>query len=54
MANPASSYRNQGRWEEAEKLGAEVMETSKIKLGFGHPDALASMKKKVKKKYLPR
>ena len=50
MANPVLAYRNQGRWEEAEKLDAEVMETSKTKLGFGHPDALASMKKKPIKK----
>ncbi|KAB8237922.1 uncharacterized protein BDW43DRAFT_321109 [Aspergillus alliaceus] len=30
MADLASTYRNQGRWNEAEKLQAQVMETSKI------------------------
>ncbi|KAF2842563.1 hypothetical protein M501DRAFT_1022519 [Patellaria atrata CBS 101060] len=29
MANLASTYRNQGRWKEAEKLDVEVMETRK-------------------------
>jgi hypothetical protein len=43
MANLASTYRNQGRWEEAEKLFVEVMETSKEKLGSDHPDTLTSM-----------
>ncbi|OBS15388.1 hypothetical protein FPOA_13777 [Fusarium poae] len=43
MANLASTYRNQGRWEEAEKLFVEVMETSKAKLGVDHPDTLTSM-----------
>ena len=43
MANLASTYRNQGRWEEAEKLDVQVMETSKTKLGADHPDTLTSM-----------
>ncbi|KAK4170577.1 hypothetical protein QBC36DRAFT_341619, partial [Triangularia setosa] len=33
MANLASTYKNQGRWEEAEKLLVQVMEASKTKLG---------------------
>ena len=33
MANLASTFWNQGRWEEAEKLFVQVMETSKTKLG---------------------
>src|SRR5438552_15443752 len=36
-------YRNQGRWEEAEKLEVEVMETRKTKLGADHPSTLTSM-----------
>ena len=43
MANLASTYRNQGRWEEAEKLDVQVMETGKIKLGADHPDTLTSI-----------
>ncbi len=43
MANLASTYRNQGRWKEAEKLEVQVMETSKTKLGADHPDTLTSM-----------
>jgi hypothetical protein len=43
MANLASTYRNQGRWEEAEKLEVQVMETSKTKLGADHPSTLTSM-----------
>ena len=38
MANLASTYRNQGRWEAAEELDVQVMETSKKKLGADHPD----------------
>jgi tetratricopeptide (TPR) repeat protein len=41
--NLASTYRNQGQWEEAAKLDAEVMETCKAKLGADHPDTLRSM-----------
>jgi hypothetical protein len=43
MANLASTYRNQGRWDDAEKLEVQVMETSKTKLGVDHPDTLTSM-----------
>ena len=35
MANLASTYWNQGRWEEAEELEVQVMETSKRMLGAG-------------------
>ncbi|PSN58826.1 putative kinesin [Corynespora cassiicola Philippines] len=43
MANLASTYRNQGRWDDAEKLFVQVMKTRKTKLGDDHPDTLASM-----------
>ncbi|KAF2478029.1 uncharacterized protein BDR25DRAFT_348315 [Lindgomyces ingoldianus] len=43
MANLASTYWNQGRWDAAEKLEVEVMETRKKKLGADHPDTLTSM-----------
>ena len=43
MANLASTYRSQGRWDKAEKLDVEVMETSKTKRGSDHPDTLSSM-----------
>jgi len=43
MANLASTYRNQGRWDDAEKLEVQVIETSKTKLGVDHPDTLTSI-----------
>ncbi|MDI1492405.1 MAG: hypothetical protein OHK93_003619 [Ramalina farinacea] len=43
MANLASTYRNQGRWKEAEELEVRVMETRKRVLGEEHPDTLTSM-----------
>ena len=43
MFNLASTYRNQGRWAEAEKLDVQVMETRKTVLGPEHPDTLTSM-----------
>ncbi|KAL1891094.1 hypothetical protein Sste5346_007920 [Sporothrix stenoceras] len=43
MANLASTFWNQGRWEEAEKLEVQVMETSKTKLGVDHPSTLTSI-----------
>ena len=43
MANLVLTYRNQGRWKEAEELGVQVMETRKRVLGQEHPDTLASM-----------
>src|SRR6266699_27742 len=42
MANLASTYRNQGRWKEAEELEVRVMETRKRVLGEEHPDTLTS------------
>jgi hypothetical protein len=33
MANMAATYKNQGRWKEAEELQVQVMETHKTKLG---------------------
>ena len=43
MANLASTYRDQGRWVDAEKLEIQVVEASKAKLGANHPDTLTSM-----------
>jgi hypothetical protein len=43
MANLASTYRNQGRWKEAEQLEVKVMETRKKVLGEEHPDTLTSV-----------
>jgi tetratricopeptide (TPR) repeat protein len=43
MANLASTYRNQGRWKEAEELFVQVMEMSSRELGAEHPDTLRSM-----------
>ncbi len=43
MANLASTYRNQGRWKEAEELEVGVMETTKRVLGKEHPDTLTIM-----------
>jgi hypothetical protein len=43
MANLASTYRNQGRWGEAEQLDVRVMETRKTVLGAEHPDTLTSI-----------
>jgi hypothetical protein len=43
MANLAATYRNPGRWEEAEQLEVQVMETRKTKLGVDHPSTLTSM-----------
>ncbi|KAH8696391.1 hypothetical protein BGW36DRAFT_462267 [Talaromyces proteolyticus] len=43
MANLVSTFWNQGRWTEAEKLGVQVMEKMKMVLGDEHPDTLAIM-----------
>jgi Tetratricopeptide repeat len=43
IANLASTYRDQGRWTEAEKLEVQVMEIRKSILGLEHPDTLISM-----------
>ncbi|KAK5947991.1 hypothetical protein OHC33_010975 [Knufia fluminis] len=42
MADLASTYSNQGRWEEAEQLEVQVLEARKTKLGADHPDTLTS------------
>jgi hypothetical protein len=39
----ATAYWLDGRWEEAEQLEMQVMETRKTKLGEDHPDRLSSM-----------
>jgi hypothetical protein len=43
MNNLASTYRDQGRWEEAEELEVQVMETSLRVIDAEHPDTLTSM-----------
>ncbi|KAF1968793.1 hypothetical protein BU23DRAFT_479048 [Bimuria novae-zelandiae CBS 107.79] len=43
MANLASTLWNQGRWDAAEELFVQVMETFKKKLGADHPSTLTSM-----------
>jgi Tetratricopeptide repeat len=43
MANLASTYESQGRWDQAEELEVQVMETRKRKLGVDHPSTLTSM-----------
>jgi hypothetical protein len=43
MNDLASTYRNQGRWKEAEELRAQVIETRKRVLGAEHLDTLTSM-----------
>lgn len=43
MANLVSTYWNQERWKEAEKLKIRVIETRKRVLGKKHPDKLSSM-----------
>jgi hypothetical protein len=43
MGNLASTYRNQGRWKEAEVLDVLMMETTKRVLGVEHPDTLTHM-----------
>lgn len=43
MANLASTYRNQGRWKEAEVLEVQVLEIRKGVLGPEHPHTLISM-----------
>jgi hypothetical protein len=43
MGNLASTYWNQGRWNEAEQLQIQVMDMRKKLLGAKHPDTLSSM-----------
>jgi Tetratricopeptide repeat len=43
MSNLVLTYQDQGRWNEAEKLNIQVMETTKTVLGAEHPDILSSM-----------
>lgn len=43
MSNLASTYRNQGRWVEAEQLFVQVLETHKTKIGDSHTNILSSM-----------
>ena len=41
--NLASTYQNQGRWNEVEELEDQVMDMRKKLLGAEHPDTLTSM-----------
>ncbi|KAH7146949.1 hypothetical protein B0J13DRAFT_473806 [Dactylonectria estremocensis] len=43
MANIASTYRNQGRWKEAEEIFVRAIGMRKTVLGGEHPDTLSSM-----------
>ena len=43
MNKLATTYRNQGRWKESEKLHVQVLEAKQKVLGAEHPDTLASM-----------
>ena len=43
MANLASTWQQQGRSEEAEKLKVEVLELRKSVLGEKHPDTILAM-----------
>ena len=43
MTNLTSTFGNQGRWEVAEWLEMQVMETRKRVLGEEHPNTLTSM-----------
>lgn len=43
LAMLAIAYRLEGRWEEAERLEVQVLETRKMKLGADHPDTLTGM-----------
>jgi hypothetical protein len=43
IGNLASTFWNQGRWEEAEQLQVQVMVMSLMKLGEDHPSTLTSM-----------
>src|SRR5947207_14410177 len=43
MLIPYTTLLRSGRWEEAEKLFVQVMETRKTKLGADHPDTLTRM-----------
>ena len=43
MAMTGLAYKLRGRWDAAEELFVQVMETRKKKLGADHPDTLTSM-----------
>ena len=42
MGNLAITYKNQGRWNEAEQLDINVMDVTEKLLGAEHPDTLSS------------
>jgi hypothetical protein len=43
MASLANTFRNQGRWQQAEKLQIHVQDIRKRVLGAEHPDTLTAM-----------
>ena len=43
MADLASTYKNQGRWNEAEQLEVQVLDMRKKLIGEEHSDTLTSM-----------
>ena len=43
MGNLAATYRNQGKWNEAEQLDVQMMNMRKNLLGAEHPDTLSGM-----------
>ncbi|KAF3390020.1 hypothetical protein DPV78_011688 [Talaromyces pinophilus] len=43
MNSLASTYRNQGRWNDAEKLQVQAVETFKTVLRAEHPNIIRSM-----------
>ena len=43
MTNLASTYKSQGRWNEAEKLQIQVMDMAKSLLGAEHPHTFTIM-----------
>ena len=43
MANLASTYRNQGRWQDAVKLEKQVLEARVRLFGEEHPNTLTAM-----------
>ena len=43
IADLASTYRSQSRWEDAERLQRQVMEARKAQLDADHPETLTSM-----------
>jgi hypothetical protein len=45
MANLASTFSKQGRWEQDENVKVQMMETRKTKVGADYPNTLMSKNK---------